>query len=221
MSLSHAQFSFGFCTKNLSSGEGGKSACKLWARNKQRLRENPKQPKPPSEYFQKTREAYKMCTNPCEKTPPNKVKRFLRLAEPLGRPSRALRAVCEQIFGGPPTYYWIEGNAPHEPRRSHKRWHGEQKGALHARLPQKQTPNSIYMRRRAAQTELKIANRSVHPSKIKGSQETRMRRPKPPKWQACELPRDPKTMQIPGWIHQIGPRNLPVASVTYSMAVTE
>ena len=102
LSLSHAQFSFGFCTKNLSSGEGGKSACKFWARNKQRLRENPKQPKPPSEYFQKTREAYKMCTNPCEKTPPNKVKRFLRLAEPLGRPSRALRAVCKQIFGEPP-----------------------------------------------------------------------------------------------------------------------
>ena len=137
------------------------------------------------------------------------------------RRSRALRSVFKRIFCGPPPYHWTERNDPHGVRGSHKRCQGEQKRALHARLPPKQAPNSIYMRRGAAQTELKIANRSVHPSKIKGSQETRMRRPKPPKWQACELPRDPKTMQTPGWIHQIGPRNLPVANVTYSMAATE
>ena len=36
LSLSHAQFSFGFSTKNLSSGEGGKSACESFHNNPNR-----------------------------------------------------------------------------------------------------------------------------------------------------------------------------------------
>ena len=117
-----------------------------------------------------------MYSNPCEKTSPSSVKCFPRLTEPLGRRSRALRAVCKQIFSGTPAYDWIEGNAPHEPRGSHKRCHGDQKRPLHARLPPKQAPNSIDMRPGGAQREGKVANRTVHPSKIKGSQETRMNR---------------------------------------------
>ena len=41
------------------------------------------------------------------------------------------------------------------------------------------------------------------------------------KMAGLRAPASPKTMQIRSWIDQIGPRNLPVAIVTYSMAVTE
>ena len=162
-----------------------------------------------------------MYPNPCEKTSPNSVKCFPRLTEPLGRRSRALRAVCKRIFSCPPAYDWIEGNAPHEPRGSHKRCHGDHKRPLHARLPPKQAPNSIDMRPGGAQREGKVANRTVHPSKIKGSQETRMSRPKPPKYLLGSSRETPKTCQYRAGYTKYDPRNRPVASVTYSMAVTE
>ena len=83
-------------------------------------------------------------------------------------PLKSAQISFQTDFLWPTPRPWTEGKRPSRGAGEQQALPRRAERAPRARLPLKQAPDSIYMRPRGALGEGKVANRTVHPSKIKG-----------------------------------------------------